>query len=320
MKFMNMKRFASTVMAGVLSLSLAVPAFAADPSTVIEAAYAPTTVNVTVPTTGNAIINPYGLPIKLGEATISGEKITTGAALLIQNKSSTALSVSATVSAVKKGTFTFDTSPVADSENANKGYVVFQMFSAPGVTEASTEILNPKFAALKNEDALPATPLVLAEHANNTPDPSATDILVLREANADGEPQDGGSAFFRLSGSVAKKPTTPWTTNDGFTATVVFSFEPSTYTKSAGTLTPAATTISLAGVTQQALTFTSALPNGVTAAETTYTSSDPAVLTVTANGASVTGVAAGTATVTVTIKGSDGIIYTATTGTITVTA
>ena len=43
MKFMNTKRFASTVMAGVLTLSLAVPAFAASTqpknSTVVEGTY-----------------------------------------------------------------------------------------------------------------------------------------------------------------------------------------------------------------------------------------------------------------------------------------
>ena len=43
MKFMNTKRFASTVMAGVLTLSLAAPAFAASTqpknSTVVEGTY-----------------------------------------------------------------------------------------------------------------------------------------------------------------------------------------------------------------------------------------------------------------------------------------
>ncbi len=41
MKFMNMKRFASTVMAGALTMSLAVPAFAADSQTVITVRFVP---------------------------------------------------------------------------------------------------------------------------------------------------------------------------------------------------------------------------------------------------------------------------------------
>ena len=61
MKFMNMKRFASTTMAGVMALSLAVPAMAVDQSTVITATYAETTLDVTVPANTNATINPYGL-------------------------------------------------------------------------------------------------------------------------------------------------------------------------------------------------------------------------------------------------------------------
>ena len=65
MKFMNMKRFASTVMAGALTMSLAVPAFAADSQTVITATYAETALDVVVPANTNATINPYGLPVTM---------------------------------------------------------------------------------------------------------------------------------------------------------------------------------------------------------------------------------------------------------------
>lgn len=55
MKFMNKKRFGSTVMAGALALSLAAPAFAANnTSTTITGAYADIPIAVSVPTTGTA--------------------------------------------------------------------------------------------------------------------------------------------------------------------------------------------------------------------------------------------------------------------------
>ena len=59
-------RILSGAMAGVLAMSLAVPAFAADAEapknqTVITGAYTETVIDVVVPGTVDAVINPYGL-------------------------------------------------------------------------------------------------------------------------------------------------------------------------------------------------------------------------------------------------------------------
>lgn len=328
MKFMNLKRFASVAMAGALALSLTAPAFATN-STNITGSYRAITLNVTVPTTGQAIINPYGLPYSVGEATISGQQITTGAPLLVQNKSTVPLSVSASIVSAKKGNFVFDANTIGTSETGNKGNVLFQMFEAPGVTEANatdTEVLNPKFAALKDADALCST--VLTE-TNLTASPAVpaveeNDIVTLKAANANGELVDGGAAFFRLSGTVAKKPTVAWTTTDGFTAKITFTFEPTVATASAGALAATAvdgtdltTDNTINGTTETAakITLTPALPSGVTVADWTWTSGTEATATV-AEGtpdttATVTRVAAGTTVITVTGTGSDGVVYSA---------
>lgn len=317
MKFMNMKRFASTVMAGALTLSLAAPAFAAD-ETVITATYAETTLEVTVPADTTATINPYGLPVTMADATtvLSGQPITIATPLMIENKSAVALKVGASITTTVTGLTLVNSENGVAAGSAKAVYAEFQAFEAAGIDGAAAldpTTTSPAWVALEDDDA------VLTATLDTTNPATATGDLVLREG-ADGMAQDGGVAFVRLSGVAAKKPTTPWATTDKLVATITYSFEPAVYTKSAGTLEPAATTISLAGTPQQALRFTSALPTGVTAVETTYISSDPAVLEVATNGANVTGKAAGKATVTVTIKGSDGIIYTATTAEITVTA
>lgn len=317
MKFMNMKRFASTTMAGVMALSLAVPAMAVDQSTVITATYAETTLDVTVPANTNATINPYGLPVTMEDATtvLSGQPITIPTPLMIENKSAVALKVGASVKSEVTTGITLETA-------ANKGsvaggtakaiYAEFQAFEAAGIdgaTSADPTATNPAWAALKDDGAVLKAVLATGATAVEA-DPVVTGTdLVLREGK-DGLAQAGGVAYVRLSGVVAKKPTTPWATTDKLTATITYSFEPAAYVKSAGTITNA-TAPSMSGVAQQALTFASALPTGVTATTTTWSSSDEAVLTVAANGASVTGVSAGTATVTVTIVGSDGITYTA---------
>lgn len=317
MKFMNMKRFASTVMAGALALSLAVPAFATN-STNITGTYRAITLNVTVPTTGSAIINPYGLPFALGEATISGQQITTGAPLLVQNKSAVPLSVSASVIGTVKGNFEFSASAVDPAtETDNKANVVFQMFEAPGVTEANAtdmDVLNPMFAALKDGDALNST-------AIGTTAEDEADITVLKQANADGELVDGGAAFFRLSGTVAKKPTTAWATTDGFSAKVTFTFEPGQLSASAGTIATGTlandNTLDSTIDNTTVLTLTPDLPSGVTVDEWTWTSSDTAAATVTVDGtdskkATASYVATGSTTITVSGTGSDNVAYSAT--------
>ena len=313
MKFMNLKRFASTALAGVLALSMAAPAFAASNTTTIDGAYQAITLDVTVPTTGSAIINPYGLPYELGtNVSVSGQQITTGAPLMVENRSSVALSASVSITATAKGAFTFEetATTISGTETANKGVVKFQIFPAEGVDEAAAKkeaTLLPLFAALDDED--PAGEVQLKSSAAVT----GTDLIVLREGEG-GKLQDGGAAFFRLAGEVAKKPTTAWVAADGFTAAIAFTFEPGTYAKSAGTIaSQRALSMAAGGDTTSTLTLTSALPTGVTATTTTWASDDEDVIAVAVTGSTVvaTAKAAGSANVTVTIVGSDGITYTA---------
>lgn len=308
MKFMNMKRFASTVMAGVLTLSLATPAFAA--SSTITGAYEAVDLSVTVSNTGNALINPYGLPVDLTHAegsgssattvvdgTISGEQVTTAAPLTIINESAVALAVSATVTGTEVG----DAKLVADLEagvtsTATPKNIVarLEVFAAPGIDDsviadltsttandkyAAQTALNEAFAALKSEDAaLTAPVLTTAQTAEGT--------LVLREGD-DGASQDGGVAFFRLAGDVVKNPTDAWTeadpsaspavVGDGFSAAIAFTFEPSEYV---GEATVAGAESVSVGATAK-LTV-SGLPTGVKAQYNTinWTSSKAANATV----------------------------------------
>lgn len=313
MKFISKKRIVSTVLAGVMALSMTAPAFASA-NTNITASYNPPTLSVVVPTTGKATINPYGLPYKLGEATVTGQKIGTTTPLLIQNKSSVALSVSASVTGTAVGTFTFVAADVADGETGNKGNVKLQLFPADGISAANaadTEVLNAKYAALKDADALGN--IVLATTAA-----SDTDILTLKKGTADGELQDGGAAFFRLSGTVAKKPTVAWTKSDGFTAAITFTFDPTTDPAVAGGTIASSVTGDMAQLTDNTanLTLTPSLPSGVTVADWVWSSSDATKISVTEGGSQTTAtaswVAAGTVTITARGTGSDGITYEAT--------
>lgn len=286
MKFMNLKRFGSVVMAGALALSLAVPAFAS--SSTITGNYKEVRLAVTVPTTGKAVINPYGLPIALSDTyNISGQGISNAAPLTIQNRSAVPLKVNVSITAapLENSSFTFETgNTLSSTETANKGLVKFEMFPATALTETTLEnedTLIGGFAALDSANALPAGGLQIKGVAN-TPD-AATNILTLREGTADGNLQAGGAAYFRLTGEAVKAPTTPWAATDGFTATIAFTFEPSAteFSMSAGTLAvdaAASTSDPLTGITTTGakLILTSALPASLTptASNTVWTVDD----------------------------------------------
>lgn len=325
MKSMNLKRFASTVMAAVLALALAVPAFATN-ATNITGTYRAITLAVTVPTTGSAIINPYGLPYELGEGvSISGQQITTGAPLLIQNKSAVPLSVSASATGTVKGDFLFsptDPTTASPAVTTKSGLVKVQMFPAAGIKEdnaTDTATLNQNFAALPDDSADPAKDIVVSTTANEV-----TDIITLKAGNAAGELVDGGAAFFRLSGTVVKKPATPWAAADGFTVKIAFTFEPTVEEAEAGTLAAtkadgtALTTANTIGATTDTtakITLTPSLPQGVTVADWTWASSDTDSATIAENtpdtSATLTYAWAGSTIVSVSGMGSDGKLYTA---------
>lgn len=333
MKSMNLKRFASTVMAAVLALALAVPAFASN-STNITGTYRAITLAVTVPTTGQAIINPYGLPYNIGNEVVKNQQITTGAPLLIANRSAVSLSVSATALGQEKGTFKFnadDPNTASPAVTTKAGFVKMQMFAASGVTEANatdTDVLNQKFAALPADSDDPTKDLVVGTTASDM-----SDIITLKKGtdnNGTTELADGGAAFFRLAGSVVKTPKTaagaddPWATTDGFAVKIAFTFEPvEDPAVSAGTITLNDTTLddTFTSTTTATLTPAAGVPADLTWA---WTSSDDTKATVAVGGsdskvATVTRVAAGTGvTVTATATGPDGTVYTATSGPITI--
>lgn len=273
MKFLNKKRIASAALAGALALSMAAPAFASSNS-VITGNYKEVRLAVTVPTTGKAVINPYGLPIALSEKySISGQGISNAAPLTVQNRSAVPLKVNASITSAKTGNFDFETGGSLTSTTDNKGLVKFEMFPAPALTETTLEnedVLIGGFAALDSANALPAGGVQLMGVAGN-PD-AATNILTLREGSADGSLQAGGAAYFRLTGEAVKAPTTPWAADDGFTATIAFTFEPtSEFVLNAGTITGTANAIDSPASTLK-LTLDKDLPadTALTTANTTW--------------------------------------------------
>lgn len=257
------KRIAATALAGVMAASLTVPAFAADTedtpqntTTVIEGTYTAPTIAVTVPGSTTALVNPLGLPYKIGETDsgaieVTGHEIATNP-IGISNESSTDLAVSATVTSVVKGNLKLiasadaidgkaavgneddeDYQPAIPKSTANSAFVYLQLKNltvAP--TSADAEGIDAQVKATAAATAWSTTydaekDLVL----NSTKAVTKEGMITLKKATLD---TDGAVtnyakesvAVVRLAGRVVKTPKIAWTEADGFTATVAFTFSP----------------------------------------------------------------------------------------------
>lgn len=329
------KRVLSCAMAGVLAVSMAVPAFAtASPapnkSTNITGAYVDIVIDVNVPTTGTAQVNPYGLPVKLdddGTNKITGEQIVTKPLLLVNNSDSN-LNVSASVTATATGDLRFATAAPTASDTYKSAFVYLQMKPTAldnsdkaqgtdtGIQGVGTNEVNAVFAGWK-QDYAAAKDLVLNGTSAATKDKMAT--LAASTISTTGGTTTvswnaGSIAAFRLAGKVNANPKDAWVVRDGFTAAIAFTFKPDTAVASLDK-----TEVELASATGNA-ELTVSLSDGVGIKSVTWSSSDATKIDVAAKAdptdgtvATVTGkTAASTATITATVVGENGITYTAT--------
>ena len=343
MKFMNMKRFASTVMAGVLTLSLAVPAFAADTqpknSTVVNGTYKEIPIAVEVPTTGTAQINPYGLPVtitKSDDKTVSlvGQKITTQP-LNIKNQGTTALDVNASLAVAPKGGVAI----VADVDNTTTGKEVKVVLEVAAMNDTTLAVSSDS-ETLGNlliyrfdneaswEDATTLDAPVAAKDtaaADITPAASNATMAVLGAVTPKAEGftyAKNSIALFRLTGDLNAEPTKtdagttvsdPWVDADGFSATVIFKFTPHQNVDASISLDKSTSALSSGSET-----LTASFDAGDTELTVTswaWTTSDATVANTnasnTTNTATVAYVGAGNATITVTATLSDNTTRTA---------
>lgn len=248
MKFMNKKRFASTVMAGVLTLSMATPAFAVASNTVIEGTYEDIPIAVSVPETGTAQINPYGLPVdikKSDETKVSlvDQQITTQP-LSLRNQGTIPLDVNASLAVIPKGDLAIGTKDTGKTIEVDLEVAGLNDDALKVATdsEALKDLIIDRFANDANwTGAGTLTAPTAAKGATTvTPAKSTAALATLGAATQNGDVTTYGAksiALFRLKGDLAAAPVKadggntvddPWKDTDGFTATVAFTFKPAT--------------------------------------------------------------------------------------------
>ena len=251
----TMKRLASLVMAGALTLTMSAPAFAVDGDdapknqTVITGTYAESDIDVVVPATGDAAINPYGLGVTAtksdgSKVQLTGQIMTP--VLAIKNKSALKLNVGATVSAVIKEGSTMKlattTTKGNNTENPDAedyvapatGKSAFVELQIAGTTVTGEEDTDSDKtlsdalidAASKDTTWAKAGKLTVGTKANTAEAPLATLTAATVDETGFQEYANGSIALFRLAGDCVADPKGGWVAADGFTATVVFAFSP----------------------------------------------------------------------------------------------
>ncbi len=263
-------RVLSGAMAGVLAMSLAVPAFAADNQTIITGSYEAVDIAVTVPRTGTALINPYGLDVQVAEdpldntntnkVTISGQQVVS-APMSIKNESAMDLSVSATVTGeVATGSdlrFALGSTNGSGTEGSDDYVAPATTKSVFAYLEAAPEASLTGLSTSVNAAAIATA---YAAWAPSTYDASkhiivgtrgvTQDLVTLRAATLGGTAaaptvtyNAGSIALLRLTGDCVASPRgAAWADTDGFTATIAYTFSPAQLTKYTVTVnTPTAT-------------------------------------------------------------------------------
>ena len=242
---MKFKKFASLALAGVMTASLAVPAFASE--TEITGTYTAPDIAVEVTPSAAAFINPLGLDIEVATGvTVSGRQIIS-APMTIKNQSAMDLQVDASMTAtINEGSdMRFVGTTTGGAGSTKTAFAYLQATQAKDLTGADAAVdataIGTAYAAW-DATAYSASTDLLVNSAMAT---SKANLVVVRAANVTGGTftgyKPGSVALVRLAGDCVASPTAgSWTetkteagktTGDGFTINVAYTFKPATVTK-----------------------------------------------------------------------------------------
>lgn len=218
---MKLKKLACAALTGALALSLSVPAFADETlsqSTEYTGSMSVPTINITVPTEGTVVLNPYKLAVGASGSEVTDQVI--NATSYIENGSNVALNVSATVTGklpTGKKDVTFATTT---TQNASKPLTTNSIFMYFEIAPTTANNVEPDW--LESYVAKPAADQEVKQILVAAKATTVNNILTL------GAKTDSGSTFaaYHLTGDAVSAPTRAWAEDDNVSATVAFTFTP----------------------------------------------------------------------------------------------
>jgi len=261
-----MKKLISMALATVMAASLACTAFATSTLTRtsnLSGKYNAPTINVTIPTTGAVVLNPYKLAYTVKAATDSTEAVTANDLIVfdeaqIINKSNVGVEISAVVTgkptnitlekaSVKK---TNDDGTVVDAKTTKSAYMYVWFANATytaGAEEGDpatvvgnyatkdtsdtddTQIPDPAFTAVAATDNTPARNidaiLIQSTASKSTPVLTLAAPSVIGEDNAVAD-ADATYGVFKITGDIVSKPATAYDAKDKVDVTIAWTITP----------------------------------------------------------------------------------------------
>lgn len=215
----SFRRFLTTAAALALILSVPAGTNVSAQSTVFSARYGNPDVDVIVPETGAAFINPYGMSARIGrDEDDCGQVLSIPSSIV--NVGDVPLQVDVAVSGrIMSGSdMTLSTSSTTEDPGST-WKKVFMYFEMKNVSVAQGEDPSSvRWDGVYNEE----TDLVVKDGKQT----KIENLLTLGAAKQGGAASANSSAAFHLTGDAVKNPASSWSEKDGVEVTVTFTFKP----------------------------------------------------------------------------------------------
>ncbi len=247
---MKCKRLISMGLATVMAMALGVPALAAN--TVITGTYQEIKIDVAIPTTGTAVINPYNMPVKAMSGTDEVGALTTAGKIATQpligiSTCEVALDVGATVVGAPKGNMMLASEDISEeTTNSAVIYLECKQDRTLYASDVTTNTTLKPISGIAGDSAVNAfnqwatstynfatdvtaetdnKDKVLVTETENTKQGLCT-IFKGTEISGTMKPQQGSFLLARLGGDVVQNPSEAWSNRDSVAVTVSFTFTP----------------------------------------------------------------------------------------------
>lgn len=217
-----MKRKALLCVLLALTLVAAIPQPAAallsnERSTVIEGITRLPVISVVVPASVDIMINPYEMPVSIGDGVYTEQIICNPAYIASYSDIPLRVDVTLTGNVYEGSDMRLVSSPTNGTGTQKNAFVYFEMVRSSELFWGSVP-WESGFANKPNQ--------ILVTQGGSSAKQGVTVLPVLGEW---GMIPENGYAWFRLAGDAARNPESPWTVQDGINVAVTFTFTPISY-------------------------------------------------------------------------------------------
>lgn len=189
-------------------------------STVIEGVARLPVINVVVPANVNILINPYEMPVSIGDGVYTDQIICNPAYIVSYSDIPLKVDVTVTGSVYPDSDMTLVSSPTYGAGTSKKAFAYFEMQTADWDFPQAVQ-WDPAYN--------PAKHIVVANGVTKTKQNIVTLPALPLNYDIYGMLAEDAYAWFRLTGDAARNPTSEWNTMDGMKVTVAFTFTPISY-------------------------------------------------------------------------------------------